>query len=167
MASTRYRQVDTVLSPINVERSTSARHAVNEWLPRGPRIFEYLLTTGAQSTLEPERWQCAVNVRQACEQRVVTEWSPADRAWRAYDWGGPVTLRSWYSERIPIQYHIKNTSRRRRGGAEWVPGGYNELWPLRYRTTLIAVRRSKKWNKWYLSQIDCLKIIFYVNFLYF
>jgi hypothetical protein len=87
------------------------------------------LTNGARSTLDPCVDKAQLTQGKHTSSDLSPSSLPADRAWSAYDWGGPVTLRSWYSERISIQYHIKNTSRRRRGGAEWVPGGSNELWP--------------------------------------
>jgi hypothetical protein len=81
--SSRYLQVTTVLSPINVARSTSTRHAVNKWT-RGPRIFEYLLTNGERSTLDP----CIGNAQSTQGKDASSVLSPngppADRAWRAY-----------------------------------------------------------------------------------
>jgi hypothetical protein len=124
-------------------RSTSAREAVNEWTPSGPQIFKYLLTNGAQSTLDPRVGNAqSTQGKHHASSELSPNSPPADRAWRAFDWDGRVTLRSWYSERIPIQDHIKNTSRRRRGGAEWVPGGSNELllWPLNCIKKTLRIR---------------------------
>jgi hypothetical protein len=118
---------------------TTKRCAVNQCTLRGQRVNAAWSTNFRVSvnkwTLDPR----VGNAHSTQGKHASSELSPigplADRAWRAYDWGGPVTIRSWYSERIPIQCHIKNTSRRRWGGAEWVPGGSNELWPLGYSPT--------------------------------
>jgi hypothetical protein len=143
-----------VLSPINVAPSTSARHAVNERTPRGSRIFEYLLTNGARSTLDPRVGNTQSTQGKHASNELSPNGPPADRAWNVYEWGGPVTLRSWYSERISIQYHIKNTIRSRRDGAEWVQGGSNELWPwscyyklnISLTCTVVCPQKEKSWK---------------------
>jgi hypothetical protein len=50
---------------------TNKRCAVNQCTPRGQRV-NAAWTTNCHFGM---RWQCAVNARQACEQRVLSEWS--------------------------------------------------------------------------------------------
>jgi hypothetical protein len=54
--------------PVHATRSTSERRMVHESVRISVNSWRAI-------HFGPERWQRAVNARQACEQRVVTEWS--------------------------------------------------------------------------------------------
>lgn len=120
--------------------SSSGHRDVNEWALSGQRVnlawstnFWAVYRNGWRGSAAPP----------SCKPRTVIArftWGKhasnglsssgplATRAWTPRQRDDPVvTLRSWFSERMPIQIHMKNTNRSRRGGTGRVPDGSSEL----------------------------------------